>query len=310
MKPPLISIAIRTFNQEKYISDALDGIIKQKINYPYEIVISDDCSTDNTLHIVSKYQKDNAIRIVASKENKGSTYNLYQSIVSCKGEYIALCDGDDYWVDEYKLQKQFDLFQKNQDCKFTFTNCLIQDGEQIKKDRVHQLPMYFSLDQLLRENIMPRTSSIIFKKDILPEKFPDFFFNLKLKNDWALMFILGQDILMSYIEDETCVYREGIGITASTKVIDIFKNGLYANKNIDEYTNFRFHYFLKNKECHYENITYYYLHNRPKYLHAFMYFFLKVVDSLRYNPTKIISSNYNFIKHCLKLTFRHHVKND
>jgi glycosyltransferase involved in cell wall biosynthesis len=120
---PLVSICCSTYNHEKFISETLDGFLIQKCNFPVEILIHEDCSTDNTAGIIKEYQKKypNLLNPVFQKENQYSkgikpfTQLLYPR---AKGKFIALCEGDDYWTDPFKLQKQVDFLEANPDYTF------------------------------------------------------------------------------------------------------------------------------------------------------------------------------------------------
>ena len=106
---PLVSVLCITYNQEKFIAQTIESFLKQEINFSYEIVLSDDCSTDSTLEICKRYLKLNpgSIRILETEKNIGAQKNWYKAYNACNGKYIAVCEGDDYWTDPYKLQKQF-----------------------------------------------------------------------------------------------------------------------------------------------------------------------------------------------------------
>ena len=97
---PKISILVITFNHEKFIGEALDGILKQRVEVPIEIIIADDCSTDSTLQIASRYQIANPdiIKILSTEKNLGHTRNYVRAWEMARGDYIAHCDGDDYWT--------------------------------------------------------------------------------------------------------------------------------------------------------------------------------------------------------------------
>jgi glycosyltransferase involved in cell wall biosynthesis len=104
---PLISVCIITFNQENYISGALDSILMQKCSYPFELIIGEDCSTDRTRQICEDYAKKyHEIKLLDSSGNLGMTANFYRTISAATGKYIALCEGDDFWTDPLKLEKQ------------------------------------------------------------------------------------------------------------------------------------------------------------------------------------------------------------
>ena len=131
-----VSACIITYNHENYIRECLEGAINQIIDYDYEIVISDDKSSDNTLQICLDYASKypNLIRILPSESNLGMIGNWIKSISNCKGEYIALCEGDDYWTDPYKLQKQVDFLEENHDYVMSFHNRFLVDNFNKKLD--------------------------------------------------------------------------------------------------------------------------------------------------------------------------------
>lgn len=112
-KAPLVSVRMITFNHEKYIADAIEGVVNQKCNFEYELIIGEDRSTDNTRDVCLAFQKryPNIIRVLYSEKNVGGWANSCRTRMACRGEYMALCEGDDYWCDPLKLQKQVDVFK-------------------------------------------------------------------------------------------------------------------------------------------------------------------------------------------------------
>ena len=125
-KRPMVSVVVLTYNHEKYIKQALDSILMQKVNFDYEILIGDDASTDNTVKILEEYQNKypNVIKLFLNKTNLGATQNAYNVLMNVKGRYLATCEGDDYWTDVNKLQIQVDYLEKNKDlvgCTHYFT---------------------------------------------------------------------------------------------------------------------------------------------------------------------------------------------
>ena len=118
-----VSVYCVTYNHEKYIRDALDGILNQKTSFTWKLIIFDDASTDGTTEIVREYERKYPEKIITliQKENQYSKGNNIQKIIIpyLKGKYIATCEGDDYWIDEYKLQKQYDFLENH----FDFIGC-------------------------------------------------------------------------------------------------------------------------------------------------------------------------------------------
>lgn len=116
-KRPMVSVVVLTYNHEKYIKQALDSILMQKVNFDYEILIGDDASSDNTVKILKEYQNKYpyVIKLFLNKENLGATRNAYNVLMNAKGKYLATCEGDDYWIDVNKLQIQVDFLEFNKD---------------------------------------------------------------------------------------------------------------------------------------------------------------------------------------------------
>lgn len=112
---PMVSIAVITYNHSKYIRNALNSILMQQVNFEYEIVVGDDCSPDDTQDILREYQTlyPDKFKMILRPKNIGPTKNYYDVIMQCTGKYIAYLEGDDYWTDENKLQKQVDFLNAN-----------------------------------------------------------------------------------------------------------------------------------------------------------------------------------------------------
>lgn len=123
---PLVSICCITYNHEVFIRDAIEGFLIQNTSFPFEIIIHDDASTDNTANIIEEYANkypDLFVTILQSENqwSKGGG-SIYARFVypRARGKYIALCEGDDYWTDPLKLQKQVEFLEENTDCSLCF----------------------------------------------------------------------------------------------------------------------------------------------------------------------------------------------
>ena len=127
-----VQVVCVTYNQKEYIKEALDSFIMQKTNFGYEVLVGDDGSTDGTSEIVAEYAKKypDIIKPIFHSHNTGSYQNLLDAASACKGKYVAMCDGDEYWTDENKLQKQADFMDTHKDCSICFHTVLIkyEDG--------------------------------------------------------------------------------------------------------------------------------------------------------------------------------------
>ncbi len=125
MTVPLVSIMMITYNHASFIAQAIEGVLQQKANFLFELVIGEDCSTDGTREIVFQYQKKypDIIRVITSDKNVGTTKNSYRTFKACRRKYIAFCEGDDYWHRPDKLQKQVDYIESHPKCGVVFADC-------------------------------------------------------------------------------------------------------------------------------------------------------------------------------------------
>lgn len=172
---PLVSICCTTYNHLNYIRQCLDGFVMQKTNFPIEILIHDDASTDGTQDIIREYEAKypNIIKPIYQKENqysKGVKVNLVYNYSRVKGKYIALCEGDDYWTDPHKLQKQVDFLESHPDyvmCSHRF-NQYIQDKGILEeeKDFTFQGTDY-DLKNLIIGKWITQTLTVMFRYSIL-----------------------------------------------------------------------------------------------------------------------------------------------
>lgn len=125
MNKPLLSIVTITYNHESYIRKCIEGVLAQQVNFPIEFIIAEDCSTDGTLTICNEYAEKypNLIKLITSENNVGAIANERRAMKVAKGKYIAFCEGDDYWTDPLKLQKQVDFLEEHPDYSVTFHRC-------------------------------------------------------------------------------------------------------------------------------------------------------------------------------------------
>jgi glycosyltransferase involved in cell wall biosynthesis len=117
VREPVVSVTMITYNHEPYIAQAIEGVLLQEVDFPYELVIGEDCSTDATREIVLEHQKKypDIIRVITSDMNVGARKNSIRTLKACRGKYLTFCDGDDYWCHPEKLQKQVDFLESNPD---------------------------------------------------------------------------------------------------------------------------------------------------------------------------------------------------
>ena len=219
MNKILVSIVCTTYNHEKYIAQALESFIKQQTNFPFEIIVHDDASTDQTALIIKNYESkfDNLIVAIYQSENQYSkkNINIWTDITFpiAKGKYIAICEGDDYWIDPLKLQKQVDFLEKNNDYGLVFTDADIlfnETGRVIKSfDRSHEkkIPQGYVLNYLMSSPNPYKTCTALFRQNSLLN------YNNLIKDESFLIGDIGLWLYISnrykvgYINESTAVYR-------------------------------------------------------------------------------------------------------
>ena len=146
-----VSVLVVTYNHAKFIAQALDSILMQKVDFEYEIVVGEDCSTDSTRDIVLRFQEKypGKFHLILSEKNVGAAKNFECAYKACKGEYIAYLDGDDYWTDPLKLQKQVRILDQKPDVFICgHWNTVVDNNEKITAE--WRFPEYFDIKDALR----------------------------------------------------------------------------------------------------------------------------------------------------------------
>jgi glycosyltransferase involved in cell wall biosynthesis len=183
---PTISVLVITYNHELYLKQALESILSQRVDAQLEIIVADDCSTDGTLLIARKYQEEHPekIRVLSTPNNLGHTRNYERAWRAATGEFIAHCDGDDFWIDPMKLQKQLDFLRENPEFSFCSHKIKVLIGEEYISDLIPRTEQsVFSTHDLL-EACFPHNSSLFFKNGLF-EELPSFFYQLT-GHDWCI----------------------------------------------------------------------------------------------------------------------------
>ncbi|MBU2939570.1 glycosyltransferase [Lacinutrix sp. C3R15] len=139
MAKALVSICMITYGHEKFIQQTIESVLMQQTSFDFEVIIANDCSPDATdtvvENLIKNHEKGNLITYYSHTKNKGMYANFMFVLDACKAKYIALCEGDDYWVDPLKLQKQVDFLEANPDYEVCFTNIKIVDNlNQVTKE--------------------------------------------------------------------------------------------------------------------------------------------------------------------------------
>lgn len=253
-KDPLVSVCMITYGHEKYIFEAILGVAMQQCNFEWELIIADDASPDATekkVDLAIKTSKIKNIHYTKHSPNKGMMPNFIWALEQCKGKYIALCEGDDYWTDPLKLQQQIDFlethpayvlsfhqgtnyFQKNNSTAPYISDATLLSGVLSPKEVIR-----------LGGNLCP-TNSMVFRNKVL--EYPDFFINAK-SGDRALCLLLLEKGKFHFINKNMSVYRVhdgGVSRNLSRqKTIEFKESNIELLGAFDAYSNYNYHSIIQ-----------------------------------------------------------------
>lgn len=248
-KAILVSICCVTYNHEKHIIKCLDGFVMQKTDFAFEILVHEDASTDSTAQILREYEikYPELFKCVYQTENQFLKQNTLVNILfkMAKGKYLALCEGDDYWSDPYKLQKQVDFMEQNIDYSMCFHNATESLNSMLIKETygAHINKQILSLEDFMFKHIVP-TASILFRNNI---DFPDWT-NKVTSGDKLIVFLnatRGKIYYMYEVMSHYNVNDEGVSRSLDHKGLNKVYNMAYLLVKFDEYTNFEYTDILK-----------------------------------------------------------------
>ena len=214
-----------TYNQAPYIRQCLDGLIRQVTNFSFFAFVHDDCSTDGTADIVKEYADKYPDKIFAIYEEK----NQYSSEDDCRGEllkiicrdipYMAICEGDDYWTDPYKLQKQVDYMEMHSECAICFHPVMVlnQNTGEIAPDMLKDVPSETTICDLARIGNYIHTPSVMYRYN--PRVIEKMSQLGKLGvGDYLSHILYAENGSICKLPDYMAVYRQGVGVWSGNKV--------------------------------------------------------------------------------------------
>lgn len=204
-----------TYNHASFIKDAINGVLNQKTKFPVVLIISDDCSTDQTKieieNLINTTNTSIKIEYIRHSCNVGMMPNFIGTLQKSKGKYIALCEGDDFWTDPYKLQKQVDFLEANPDFNICFHRVNVLKGTQLVPDWITKCPTDVTdIKDLIHYGNYIHTPSVLFRN--IGIEFQKGFFVTPI-GDYFLYVLLTQNGgKIKYLDETMAVYRYGVGI--------------------------------------------------------------------------------------------------
>lgn len=207
-----ISICMLTYNHESFIAEAIKGIIMQEVDADLELIIGDDCSTDDTISIIKRFVKDAPfpVRLIERKYNVGMMYNFVEVLKECRGDYIAICEGDDYWISPSKLKLQFQAMELEQSAILCYTDLYVSSiaiENNLQPYYLNKPSKIVTLRELLNGNFIV-TCTVMFRNvitDALLQKLVNF-----TVGDWPLYILLlkNKNSIGIFLDQITSVYRK------------------------------------------------------------------------------------------------------
>ncbi len=204
---PHVTVIMVTYNHSQFIGQAIESVLKQVTRFKYEILVGDDCSTDDTLDICEKYRKDfpDRICIVSADKNVGVFRNWARLWCRARGVYIADCDGDDYWHSSDKLEKQTSFMEENKSCSISFHDCDSVTHETGESRAYFQapVPQFYPLSAMLKTSLPHCT--VFYRRDILP--FLPCWMEGLYPGDWLLFILFSLQGYVCHIDGLKSIHR-------------------------------------------------------------------------------------------------------
>ncbi len=239
-----LSVMIITYNHERFVGQALESVLAQRMNFDYEIVIGEDCSTDATRDIVMDFHRRYPGRIVVllRNHNVGGKQNFLDTLATCRGQYVALLDGDDYWISEDKLQKQVDFLDAHPGHAICCSRAQVLDERGSGYARFLPFPPVpagsYTLNDLLRGNfVVPSTT--VYRRDAIGS-LPKWFHTL-VQGDWALFALIAKRGNIMLMDEALAMYRmHWGGIWSARPLADQLSENIRVLKALDEHLDFQY----------------------------------------------------------------------
>lgn len=222
MLTPKVSVSLITYNHAPFLEQAVESVLAQKTSFPFELIIGEDASTDGTRKIVQRFaaQHPELIRAHFHERSQNIGYegqptgrfNLVHNLRSARGQYVAMLDGDDFWTDPTKLQRQVDFLEAHPECSTCFHRVDFVDeaGEPLPTPpQVTVVKPMYTLDEMLRGDFFTRTASVMYRRGLF-EDFPEWYFRSPV-GDFPLHVMNGLRGDFGFLDRTMAMYRVHAG---------------------------------------------------------------------------------------------------
>ncbi|MBN1056566.1 glycosyltransferase [Clostridium botulinum] len=226
-----VSVIVITYNQRKYIRQAIDSILMQEVNFTYEILVGDDASTDGTQEILKEYKEKypELFKLILRKENIGATKNIYDILTKAKGKYLATLEGDDYWINSSKLQMQYNFLENNNEyigCTHKFT-IVDDDGKLLKNQKLSWVKQKerFTINDFKGILLPGQLCTWFFKNIFINNKYKLMTNVHRLISDRTIMMIILLNGDLGFVNENMGCYRSSVKLKNKSKCT----NMMYRN---------------------------------------------------------------------------------
>jgi Glycosyltransferases involved in cell wall biogenesis len=257
----MVTIICAAYNQEQYIRQCLDGFVMQRTSFRFEAIVHDDASTDKTAEIIKEYANrfPGIIIPILETENQYSKHDgsLRRILANhTRGKYVAVCEGDDYWIDAEKLEKQFEYMETHLECSMCFhANKKLMPSGEVVSYRPHQRKEQYSAEEIiLGGGSFMSTNSFFYRRSLYPvEVLPKFWRECPIGDLPTALFFAAKGKI-GYIDEEMSVYRVGAVGSWTSNQNTLKKRNSHFNAILkmydeyDEFTDYKYHAAIKKKK--------------------------------------------------------------
>lgn len=239
---PLVSVSLICYNQKNYIKQALDSVLMQKTNFKYEIVLSDDCSTDGTNLICEEYASKypDKIRLIKHDHNLGGVKNYLENYKLCEGKYVSYLEGDDFYLDPYKLQKQVDFLEKNEDYVICCSHVeKIDENGKFLGQLLGNMNDTYTVEKLCEGDFIATPTCMV--RNNLIDEVPQWLYEFN-GCDWTFDIVNAQYGKIKFMNERLGAYRiHSSGSWSKLSAKQQCKEFINLATKVDEYLNYKYH---------------------------------------------------------------------
>ena len=208
---PRVSVLVITYNHEKFVRQAMDSVLMQRTGFDVEIVAADDYSQDSTPEILKGYRTGNPeVRILPTEAHLGISKNYKRGFDACRGDYVAVLEGDDYWITPRKLEVLSDFMQRHPECALCFHRTIRLD-EEFGLTSLHPEfgagaeTLFFTARRLASGNVIGGLSTCMYRRDVISRLDPGLW-KMKIR-EWPFNIVVAREGLIGYVPEVMSVYR-------------------------------------------------------------------------------------------------------